>query len=61
MRIHINSVGGRIGAFWWVNADMQPFMLGPLPFIRLGTCGWGKNANVLFEPLEPVFDSLTHE
>lgn len=58
MRIHVNSEGGRLGSFWWVNSDTRPFSVGILQFLRWGTSGWGHDIRVLFEPLIPPIDRL---
>jgi hypothetical protein len=46
--IYINSVGGRIGSFWWVNAETSPIVLIDATYKgshhlvwRQGASGWG--------------------
>jgi hypothetical protein len=46
--IHINSMGGRIGQFWWVNAATSSFVLIDATYKgshhlvwRPGVSGWG--------------------
>lgn len=52
--ITINSDGGRIGSFWWLNADTTPvdfrvLVFGfSMKFVRYGTCGFGSEAFVRY-------------
>ncbi|MEB3319339.1 MAG: hypothetical protein VKI63_00170 [Cyanobium sp.] len=53
--ISIDSNCGRIGNFWWVNADTEPkydplFMM---VLTRLGTCGFGWHLVFSYERHEP--------
>lgn len=64
--IIVTSDHGRLGPFWWVNADQQPrpeyvpVMLGPIEtnlevksnVIRWGTCGYGKKIKVALETID---------
>ena len=62
---HIDSEGGRIGPFWWMNSNCQPItkfipaVIGDLDLgmavkaklIQWGTCGFGRNVRVVMQPL----------
>jgi hypothetical protein len=58
MHFHIDSDCGRIGPFWWVNADTRPRTynipgIGNFLFIQEGSSGWNKQAQIILTPLEP--------
>jgi hypothetical protein len=56
--IDIDSNGGRIGQFWWINSNTsEPVWTGNFaPWvkrwcIRWGTCGFGRNVRAYFKPI----------
>lgn len=59
MAFHIDSSGGRIGPFWWINSDLRPMTLlfregdfaNLVGFVQFGTCGFGANPYVVLTPL----------
>lgn len=58
MQIRIDPECGRIGPFWWINADTSPRLynipgIGDFLFVRRGSFGWGQPAQLVFEPCEP--------
>lgn len=58
MHMHIDSDCGRLGPFWWINADTRPRWyripgIGDFQFIQEGSFGWGKEARIVVTPIEP--------
>lgn len=53
--ISISSDCGRIGAFWWVNADTEPKYDHRFQMLltRTGTCGFGWHLVFAYERHEP--------
>jgi hypothetical protein len=41
--IQIDSDGGRIGPFWWLNADTEVLRLYGVDYVRWGSCGLGSH------------------
>lgn len=56
--LRISSTGGRIGPFWWFNADTTPQQrfIGTgrgVYTVRYGSCGIGRHVRMAFEVVEP--------
>jgi hypothetical protein len=55
--IGMDSSGGRIGPFWWINADTRPIAYFgpdlPIRFVMWGTCGFDvSRAEVHLHPID---------
>ena len=57
--INIDSNQGRIGEFWWINANpstvvdaRESFPGLRLKLILWGTCGIGRNIRIAMEPID---------
>ena len=58
MTIHVDSDQGRIGSFWWFNADTRLRLysipgIGNFQFTQQGSCGWGTQPHIVLTPVEP--------
>lgn len=56
--MYVDSDCGRIGPFWWVNADTSPRNysipgVGVFLFVQEGSFGWGPQARIILTPVEP--------
>jgi len=51
---------GRIGRFWWVNADTRPWTIKELntKFFHWGSCGWGDEIVYRFVILGEITDAV---
>ncbi len=57
--LYICADGGRIGNFWWVNSNLIPMnvksiFLVPLLAVRWGTCGFGFDMTLKYEPISTL-------